>query len=96
LWEWPAWGVDWGQGGDARSLLEVQFDDVLTSPPYIDSIDYVYNQMLEYFWLLPELGVNSYEEFRSLRKIAMGLGPVETGKADPIERTEAVGSRLKS
>jgi len=71
--------------GDARTFPNLEFDDVLTSPPYIDSIDYVYNQMLEYFWLLPELGLNGYEEYRSLRKLPMGLGPVRPYRVDSFE-----------
>lgn len=64
--------------GDARSLSgAIEFDDVLTSPPYIDSIDYPYNQMLEYFWLLPELDVGSYDEYRRLRKLPMGFSAVD-------------------
>jgi len=59
---------------DSRaSFAEFDFDDVVTSPPYIDSIDYVYNQMLEYFWLLAELGLESHEEFKFLRKQPMGM-----------------------
>lgn len=59
---------------DSRdSFAEFNFDDVVTSPPYIDSIDYVYNQMLEYFWLLTELGLKSHEEFKLLRKRPMGM-----------------------
>lgn len=59
---------------DSRaSFADTLFDDVVTSPPYIDSIDYVYNQMLEYFWLLPELGLTSYDDFRTLRKRPMGM-----------------------
>jgi hypothetical protein len=70
--------------GDARSFSGHEFDDVLTSPPYIDSIDYVYNQMLEYFWLLPELGLNSYEEYRSLRGAPMGISQAKLQGADSV------------
>ena len=60
--------------GDARANMEqLQFDDIITSPPYIDSIDYVYNQMLEYFWLLSDLGIASFESLRQLRKEPMGF-----------------------
>jgi hypothetical protein len=58
---------------DSRSLPDTHLGDVITSPPYIDSIDYVYNQMLEYFWLLPELRINNYNEYRELRKKPMGF-----------------------
>ncbi|MFC1462141.1 DNA methyltransferase [Verrucomicrobiota bacterium] len=60
--------------GDARCDVEQhEFVHVLTSPPYIDSIDYMYNQMLEYFWLLPELGIDSYDCFRKMRRDPMGF-----------------------
>jgi len=60
--------------GDARKDIDgLEFNDIITSPPYIDSIDYVYNQLLEYFWLLPELGIHSYERLRELRKEPMGF-----------------------
>lgn len=59
--------------GDARSFNDVTFHDVVTSPPYIDSIDYIYNQMLEYFWLLPELGVDTYANMQALRRSLLGM-----------------------
>jgi DNA methylase len=63
---------------DARTLAGVGgFDDVLTSPPYIDSIDYPYNQMLEYFWLLPELGVDDYDRYRQLRRTPIGFSQTD-------------------
>lgn len=72
---------------DARQLPDVEFDDVLTSPPYIDSIDYVYNQMLEYFWLLNDLAVNTYEGYRSLRKAAMGFASTAAESLDQFEES---------
>ncbi len=54
-----------------------RIQDVITSPPYIDSIDYVYNQMLEYFWLLPELGIHTHNEMKNFRKDSMGLKAYE-------------------
>src|SRR6266496_3392558 len=60
--------------GDARiDASKYQFHDILTSPPYIDSIDYVYNQMLEYFWLMSDLGLESYDNLSKLRKEPMGF-----------------------
>lgn len=79
--------------GDARELPNLEFDDVLTSPPYIDSIDYVYNQMLEYFWLLQELGLKGYDEYRSLRKTPMGKGPATPARLDSIECRLSHGTR---
>jgi hypothetical protein len=66
--------------GDARSFRDYgEIGDVLTSPPYIDSIDYMYNQMLEYFWLMPELGLTGYDDFRRLRRVPMGFHRDATG-----------------
>jgi hypothetical protein len=59
--------------GDARYLDALPHTDIITSPPYVDSVDYVYNQMLEYFWLLPELGLRDLNAYRSLRKTPMGF-----------------------
>ncbi len=59
--------------GDARFLCPLPDTDIITSPPYIDSVDYVYNQMLEYFWLLPELGLGNIAAYRSFRKTPMGF-----------------------
>jgi hypothetical protein len=52
---------------------------IVTSPPYLDSIDYVYNQMLEYFWLYEELGLQSQADIKSLRSEPIGFrrGPVD-------------------
>lgn len=61
------------QVSDARCFESMRFDDVITSPPYIDSIDYVHNQMLEYYWLLAELGLEDYAAYVALRKRPMGF-----------------------
>ncbi len=83
--------------GDARTQMgEVQFDDVLTSPPYIDSVDYVYNNMLEYFWLLPELGIGSYDEYQRLRSVPMGFRHRSDDVPDElVSRLRAEGRGLR-
>ena len=59
---------------DARKWQSLhELDGIVTSPPYIDSIDYVYNQMLEYFWLYEVLGLESVDEVRALRKKPVGF-----------------------
>jgi len=69
--------------GDAvADIKPLEFDDVITSPPYIDSIDYVYNQMLEYFWLLDELEIQSYDNYRVMRKRPMGFRTYDESKID--------------
>lgn len=47
-------------------------DLIVTSPPYLDSVDYMYNFMLEYFWLGPKLGVASRAEYNARRRIPIG------------------------
>jgi hypothetical protein len=70
---------------DARSdFSDFNFDHVVTSPPYIDSIDYAYNQMLEYFWLLNELGIGGYGEYIIFRKTPLGM------RSDDSELPEAI------
>ena len=47
-------------------------DLAVTSPPYLDSVDYPYNMMLEYFWLGPLLGVPDRKSFNALRRRPIG------------------------
>jgi hypothetical protein len=44
----------------------------VTSPPYLDSVDYPYNMMLEYFWLGPLLGVPDRRSLNALRRRSIG------------------------
>ncbi|GLI27716.1 hypothetical protein ARHIZOSPH14_19580 [Agromyces rhizosphaerae] len=48
------------------------FDLAITSPPYMDSVDYPYNLMLEHFWLAEEIGIPSRAAFNSLRAGQVG------------------------
>lgn len=56
-------------------------DLIVTSPPYLDSVDYMYNFMLEYFWLGPLLGVPDRGTFNEMRRKYLGakspIGPQE-------------------
>ena len=62
------------QRGDARKWRShKKLDGIITSPPYIDSIDYVYNQLLEYFWLYDILGLASVDDMRTFRAEPMGF-----------------------
>jgi hypothetical protein len=47
-------------------------DLAVTSPPYLDSVDYPYNMMVEYFWLGPLLGVPDRSTFNALRRRPIG------------------------
>jgi DNA modification methylase len=60
--------------GDARGLplASESIDLIVTSPPYLDSVDYMYNLMVEYFWLGPLLGVPDRPTFNALRRKPVG------------------------
>ena len=68
--------------GDAidMQLPSQSVDLIVTSPPYLDSVDYMYNFMLEYFWLGPLLGVQDRRTFNRMRR---GV----TGAKNPISKT---------
>lgn len=53
-------------------LPDATVDLIVTSPPYLDSVDYMYNFMLEYFWLGPKLGVGSRAEYNRFRRLPIG------------------------
>ena len=56
----------------ALGLQPESVDLAVASPPYLDSVDYPYNMMLEYFWLGPWLGVADRQAFNALRRRAIG------------------------
>lgn len=56
-----------GDATDIR-LPPQSVDLIVTSPPYLDSVDYMYNFMLEYFWLGPLLGVQDRRTFNQMRR----------------------------
>lgn len=60
--------------GDASNiqLPNRSVDLIVTSPPYLDSVDYMYNFMLEYFWLGPLLGVEDRQTFNKMRRGVIG------------------------
>ncbi|MFM9877715.1 MAG: DNA methyltransferase [Rhodoglobus sp.] len=53
-------------------LADGEVDLIVTSPPYLDSVDYMYNLMLEYFWLGPRLGVPDRSTFNRMRREGVG------------------------
>jgi hypothetical protein len=59
-------------------------DLAVTSPPYLDSVDYPYNMMVEYFWLGPLLGVPDRKAFNALRRRPIGAKhPAEVAGLPP-------------
>lgn len=59
---------------DGRDLTTLgrSVDLVATSPPYFDSVDYMYNLMLEYFWLGKLVGVPTRSDFNDMRRRYLG------------------------
>ena len=74
---------------DATSLgLQPETIDLaITSPPYLDSVDYAYNMMMEYFWLGPHIGVPDRQAFNRIRREPVGAkNPAERiGLPDALE-----------
>jgi hypothetical protein len=53
-------------------LPSKSIDLIVTSPPYLDSVDYLYNLMLEYFWLGQVLDVPDRTTFNKYRRLGIG------------------------
>jgi DNA modification methylase len=47
-------------------------DLIVTSPPYLDSVDYMYNLMVEYFWLGDRFGIDTRKIFNDARRQPIG------------------------
>jgi hypothetical protein len=72
-------------------LANSSVDLVVTSPPYLDSVDYMYNFMLEYFWLGPKLGVDNRPDYNLRRRTPVGAkNPLQRSDALPAEIAEIV------
>jgi DNA modification methylase len=74
----------------AMPLDAASVDLIVTSPPYLDSVDYMYNFMLEYFWLGPLLGVPTRSAFNRLRQQPVGAKKPMTGLQLPKSLAELV------
>lgn len=56
-----------------QTLLEKKnIDLVITSPPYIKAIDYIYNQMVELFWIGDIFNIETQEKQNSLKPLYVG------------------------
>ena len=53
-------------------LRDASVDLIVTSPPYLESLDYMYNAMLEYFWLGSYVGVPDRDALNELRRSQIG------------------------
>ena len=69
-------------------LTDASVDLIVTSPPYLDSVDYQYNMMMEYFWLGPMLGIPTRRAFNQLRRRSIGSKLPQQTAALPDELRE--------
>ncbi len=53
-------------------LNNCEVDLVITSPPYIKAIDYIYNQMVELFWIGDLFSLQTQEKQNKLKKLYIG------------------------
>ena len=85
--------------GDATSLglAPRSVDLIVTSPPYVDSVDYMYNFMLEYFWLGPTLGIPDRRSFNRLRRRQIGAkSPERAPEVTPEIISDLIDERALS
>jgi len=66
-------------------LKEQKIDLVITSPPYIKAIDYIYNQMVELFWIGDLFGIQTQSKQNEKKKEYIGTKHFH--KKDFIEYT---------
>jgi len=79
-------------------------DLVVTSPPYLDSVDYMYNFMLEYFWLGSRFGVPDRKTFNQMRRSPTGaknpsdksVGKLPASIADLISEDDISNTRISA
>lgn len=74
LWNNKAKANIFKSNGDAdfSKLIPKKIDLIVTSPPYIKSIDYVYNQMVELFWVGDLFSMNTQTKQNKKRKLYTG------------------------
>lgn len=74
----------------ALPILDRSIDLIVTSPPYLDSVDYMYNMMVEYFWLGDLLGIETRSKFNDARKRALGGKVTKTQYSAPPRVAELI------
>jgi len=68
------------------TLRDKNIDLIITSPPYIKAIDYVYNQMAELFWIGDKFGIQTQQLQNIIKKNYVGNKQIlkaEYSKFDP-------------
>lgn len=66
-------------------------DLVITSPPYIKSVDYIYNQMAEYFWIGDLFGLENQKKQNLFKKKYIGTEKVYSNEYKTYKSSNIVG-----
>jgi DNA modification methylase len=79
---------------DARAFMEQWkatgfplVDLAITSPPYVKTVDYVYNQMAEYFWIGDLFGLSSQPEQNDHKELYIGTDRVNGAASKHTPKT---------
>lgn len=74
IWDGKSKATVLNSNGDSNflPLISEQVDLIITSPPYIKSIDYVYNQMVELFWVGDLFSMDTQAKQNEKRKLYTG------------------------
>ena len=64
--------ADSGNGGMPRAIKDAAVDLIVTSPPYIKAIDYLYNQMVELFWIGDLFGLQTQAKQNQRKSLYIG------------------------
>src|SRR5258706_5771415 len=62
-------------------------DLAVTSPPYIKSVDYIYNQMVELFWIGERWGLENQEKQNAFKRRYIGHDRVTASEAASLRKT---------
>lgn len=74
-----------GSSWSSQGLPKV--DLAITSPPYVKSVDYVYNQMAEYFWIGDLFGMENQPKQNEYKKNYIGTTKVLKSEYEEYQKT---------
>lgn len=79
--------------GDARALTDLKalskkgVELAITSPPYIKSVDYIYNQMAELFWIGERWGLETQPKQNDFKKRYVGADRISASEVALVPDT---------
>jgi len=71
-----------------------EVDLVITSPPYIKAIDYIYNQMAEYFWIGDLFNLETQPKQNDFKRYYIGTKQIKAAEYQSIPTTSIDGIDL--